>query len=454
MTRKRDEFGTRSPAILLKEQAIPASVGILVMSVYSIIDTIFVGLFVGSKGIAAGTVVMPITFLIAGLGMAIGVGGGSIISRAFGRGDEVFAGKVFGNQVTLTFTLSVLLTVIGLFFLEPVILLFGGKGEVLDPAVTYFVIILPSVPLLAWAIMSNYVIRAEGFPKLAMFTLFIPAVVNLILDPLLIIVFDMGIAGAAYATLISYIGAACYTALFFIRGKSQLVFSPSCFKPVSNIIRETASLGSVTFVRQSTISLLAIVLNNSLFTYGGEQALAIYGIINRLMLFTNFPVLGITQGFIPLAGYNYGAQLFDRVKTLIKLSIGSATTVAFIVFSLIMVFTPYIVSVFTTDAELIEVSVPAVRMSFLAMPLIAVNFIGGAYYQAIGRTTPAMVLSLSKQGFFLIPLVLILPLYLGLTGIWLAFPAADVLAGILTVVYAKSVGLKFDRTPTAAVEAN
>ncbi len=443
MSKKRDSFGTRPPGVLLKEQAIPASIGILVMSIYSIIDTIFVGLFVGSNGIAAITVVMPITFLIAGLGMAIGVGGGSIISRAFGRGDETLAARVFGNQMLLTLSLSTFFTVIGYFLLEPVLLLFGGKGEVLEPASTYFFIILPSVPFLAWAMMSNNVIRAEGFPRLAMVTLIVPAVANLVLDPLLIIVFDMGIAGAAYATLASYVGAALFTIWFFVKGPSQLHFNFSCLKPVKSILGEISSLGSVTFVRQSTISVLAIVLNNSLFSYGGEQALAVYGIINRLMLFANFPVLGITQGFIPLVGYNYGAQLFERVKTFIKLSISSATIVAFLIFSLVMIFTPQIVSVFTNDDELIDVSVPAVRLSFIAMPLIAVNFIGGAYYQAIGHTWPAMILSLSKQGFFLIPLILTLPLYLGLNGIWVAFPAADLLSGLLTVVLGKTLGLKF-----------
>lgn len=438
--KKRDAFGTEPLGTLLRQQAIPASAGILVMSIYGIVDTIFVGLWVGSLGIAAITVVLPITFLIASIGMAIGVGGASVISRAFGNGEDEKAFRTFGNQVGLTLFLGILFVLIGFLFIDQILALFGGRGEVQEPAREYFSIVLLGVPFLAWAMMSNNVIRAEGFPRVAMYTIMIPAVVNIALDPIFIVWLDMGLAGAAWATTISYISSAGFATWFFMRGNSQMTLSRQYLKPDIAIIRETAALGSVTFARQGTISVLSIVLNNSLFYYGGELGLSIYGIIGRLMMFANFPVLGITQGFVPILGYNYGARLMDRVSKLIRLSMTSATLIALGIFSLIMIFTPQIVSIFTNEEELIRETIPALRMAFLATPLIAINLLGSAYFQAIGRAQPALVLSLSKQGFLLIPLIFLLPLAFGINGIWFSFPIADIGAALITILF-----LRYDK---------
>lgn len=216
-----------------------------------------------------------------------------------------------------------------------------------------------------------------------------------------------------------------------------MTLSLKFLKPDRLIIKEIFSLGSVTFARQGTISVLSIILNNSLFVYGGELGLAIYGIIGRLLMFANFPVLGITQGFIPIVGYNYGAKLMDRVSQLIRLSMVSATLISLGIFTVIMTFAPQIVSVFTNDPELIEKTAPALRRVFLATPLLAINLLGSAYFQAIGRARPALILSLSKQGFLLIPLIFTLPLFFGINGIWFAFPIADVGAALITGYYLK-----------------
>lgn len=436
---KRDAFGTQPLGALLRDQAIPASAGILVMSIYGIVDTIFVGLWVGPLGIAAITVVQPITFLIASIGMAIGVGGASIISRAFGEENDDKAYSTFGNQITLTLSLGIGFVLLGFLFLEEILTLFGGRGDIQGPAAEYFEIVLLGTPFLAWAMMSNNVIRAEGFPRIAMLTIMIPAVVNIVLDPVFIIGLDMGIAGAAWATTISYIASALFATWFFIRGDSQLEISREHLAPRGPIVKETTSLGAVTFARQGTISLLSIVLNNSLFVYGGEVALSVYGIIGRLLMFINFPVLGITQGFVPIVGYNYGARLMDRVNRLIKLAMTSATLISLGIFIVLMVFTHPIVSIFTNDPELISRTVPALRAVFLATPLIAINLLGSAYFQAIGRARPAFILSLSKQGFILIPLIFILPYFFGIYGIWFAFPIADVGAALVTIIFLKFV---------------
>ncbi|WP_340105767.1 MATE family efflux transporter [Rhodohalobacter sp. 8-1] len=443
---KRDAFGTQPLGTLLRNQAIPASAGILVMSIYGIVDTIFVGLWVGPLGIAAITVVQPITFLIASIGMAIGVGGASIISRAFGEGKDQKAFQTFGNQVGLTLTLGVGFVIIGFPFIDQILTLFGGRGDVQGPAREYFTIVLLGTPFLAWAMMSNNVIRAEGYPKIAMLTIMIPAVVNIILDPIFIVGLDMGIAGAAWATTISYMASAGFATWFFLKGGSQLEFRRKSLTPNLPVIKEITSLGAVTFARQGTISLLSIVLNNSLFIYGGEIALSIYGIIGRLLMFANFPVLGITQGFVPIVGYNYGARLMDRVNKLIRLSMASATLISLGIFAVIMVFAPHIVSVFTNDPLLIERTTPALRAVFLATPLLAINLLGSAYFQAIGRARPALILSLSKQGFILIPLFFILPYFFGIYGIWYSFPIADTGAAIITAVFLKYVRDKNRRT--------
>lgn len=405
------------------------------MSIYGIVDTIFVGRYVGANGIAAITVIMPITFLIGSLGMATGIGGSSIISRAFGEENYDKAYKTFGNMMVLSLSLAFSFVVLGFIFSDSIIQLFGGRGEVLEPARTYFLIVLIGVPGLAWAMMSNNVIRALGFPKMAMYTLIIPAIVNIILDPLLIVYFDMGMAGAAWATTLGYLSCAIYTLWFFLGPKSDMQISPKSIVMDWGIIKEIVAIGSVTMARQGTISVLSIVLNNSLFNYGGELSISVYGLINRVMLLLNFPVLGVTQGFVPIVGYNFGAKLKERVDDIIKLAMKSATFIALILFIAIMIFTPQIASIFTDEQDLINNTVPALRISFIATPFIAINLIGSAYFQATGKAMPALLLALTKQGFFLIPLILILPTLFGLNGIWMSFPIADTGAAIVTFLY-------------------
>lgn len=446
------ELGTEKIGKLLQKMAIPASAGILVMSVYFIVDTIFVGRFVGSLGIAAITVVMPITFFFSSMGMAIGVGGASIISRALGADDYSKACRTFGNMITLAFLLIVCLVSIGFFFQEALLMAFGAKGDILGPAKTYFSIILLGVPGLGWSMMSNNVMRAEGEPKMAMLTMMIPAVVNLILDPIFIVWLDMGLTGAALATTISYYMSALFTLWFFLSGRSELEVFWSSLKLQSNLVWEIFSIGGVTLARQGSVSLLSIVLNNSLFIYGNEIAVSIYGIISRIVMFVNFPVLGITQGFLPIAGYNYGAQKWERVRAIIRTSIRSGTFIALFLFTGIMLFAKQLVGLFTTDPELLSRTPSALRTAFLATPLITVQLIGSAYFQAIGKALPALLLTMTKQGFFLIPLVLILPLFYGLDGIWYAFPLSDVLAASVTYWYLRrEVDNKLGKSPVADI---
>jgi putative MATE family efflux protein len=431
-----EELGTKDIRKLLIKQAIPSSVGILFMSVNILVDTIFVGQWVGSLAIAAVTVVLPITFLISSLGMAIGVGGGSVLSRALGSGNREKAITVFANQVMMTFGLSSVFVVIGLFFSDEMLLLFGANGNIMEPAKEFFFPVLLGVPFLALCMMGNNVIRAEGKPTFAMVSMIIPAFVNIILDVFFIKILNMGIFGAALATFISYTSCFLFVLWFFVF-KSELKLHFHHFRFHKKIVREITSLSFVTFSRQGVVSILAIILNHTLYTYGGEHSVTVYGIISRMLMFALFPVLGITQAFLPIAGYNYGAENYHRVKETISVSIKYAAILATIIFVVILFFARPIVAVFTTDQAVIAETPNALRWVFAASPIIAVQLIGAAYFQAAGKAKKALILTLTKQGFFLIPLVLILPTFFGIFGVWVAFPIADVLSTIITGIFLK-----------------
>ncbi len=432
MNNKSAALGTDSIGSLLIKQAVPASIGILVMSLNILVDTIFVGNWIGSIAIAAINVVLPVSFFIAALGMAIGIGGSSIISRALGAGHKERALKTFGNQITLTLLLTTAMVVFGLIFINELIPAFGGKGDIFEPAKIYYRIVLYGVPLLALCMMGNNVIRAEGKPKFAMIAMIIPSVGNLILDYILIYHFDMGMAGAAWATTISYGLCFLYVLWFFLSDKSELQISLPHFGLDLPILKEMSALGFVTLARQAVVSVTYLLMNNILFDIGGEASVASYGIIARMLMFALFPVLGVTQGFLPIAGYNYGAHQFTRVRESINKAILYAGGLGLVIFAVIMIFPNAIVSVFTTDPEILSETPHYMRWVFAATPIIAIQLISSAYFQAIGKAVPALLLTLTRQGFFFIPLIFILPHYFGELGVWISFPAADVLSTIVT----------------------
>ena len=435
MNQIANELGTEKISKLLLKQAIPASIGILVMSLNMIVDTIFVGQWIGVMAIAAITVVLPIAFLISSIGMGIGIGGSSIISRALGANKSEKAFEVFGNQISLTVGLSTLFVFIGTYFCFPILQLFGANGDIVIPATDYFHVIIWGIPFLAFAMMGNPVIRAVGKPKFAMYAMILPAIANIVLDIIFIKYLDLGMFGAGLATAISYAVCGLFILWFFISKNTQLKIFPKYFIINFSILKEIVALGGVTIVRQGTISILVIILNFTLFKYGGEISIAVYGIINRVMMFALFPVLGVTQGFLPIAGYNYGANNTKRVKETINTAILFGTVIATIIFIGIMVFPNQLVSVFTEDKELLALTPNAIIIAFLATPVITAQLVGSAYFQAAGKAFPALVLTLLKQGFFLIPLVYILPKFYGINGVWMSFPIADLLATLVTYLY-------------------
>ena len=426
------DFGTETIGKLLIKQAVPASIGILVMSLNILVDTIFVGHWIGSQAIAAINVVLPVSFFIAALGMSIGIGGSSIISRALGSKEVPKALKTFGNQITMTLLLTVVLVFFGLYYIDGIIPAFGGKGTIFEPAKIYYRIVLYGVPFLALSMMGNTVIRAEGKPKFAMYAMMIPSVSNLVLDVLFINVMDLGMMGAAWATTGSYVLCFVFIFWFFISKYSEMKITWPHFKLQKSIVSEISNLGLVTLSRQAIVSVTYLLMNNILFDFGGETSVTAYAIVSRMLMFALFPIFGITQGFVPIAGYNYGAHNYDRVKQTIRIAIIYAMVMASLISIILIGFPELITRMFTTDPLVIEKTPTAMRWVFAATPIIAIQLIGSAYFQAVGKAVPALLLTLSRQGFFFIPLIFILPLWYGELGVWMAFPVSDVLSTVLT----------------------
>ncbi|WP_417876120.1 MATE family efflux transporter [Winogradskyella sediminis] len=426
------DLGTQPIGKLLIKQAVPASIGILVMSLNILVDTIFVGNWIGPTAIAAINVVLPVSFFIAALGMAIGIGGSSIISRALGANNIEKALTTFGNQLTLTFLFTVTFAIFGLYFVDSLIPAFGGKGNIFDPAKIYYEIILYGVPILGFVMLGNNVIRAEGKPKFAMYAMFIPSVGNLVLDYLFINVLNYGMAGAAWATTGSYVVAFLFILWYFLSENSELKITTSQFRLDKAIVFEIGSLGFVTLARQAVVSVTFLLVNNALYNFGGETSVTAYAIVGRMMMFVLFPVFGMTQGFIPIAGFNYGSGAYERVKETIYTAIKYATILGTIVFLGLMLFPETITKLFTSDADVIRETPSNLSWAFAAVPILALQLIGAAYFQAVGKALPALLLTLTRQAIFFIPLMYILPLYFGELGIWMSFPISDVLSTIVT----------------------
>ena len=435
---KSSYLGTMPIPRLLLKQSLPAAIGFMVMSLNMVVDTFFVGQYIGGLAIGAISVTFPISFLFSSIGMSIGIGGGSIVSRALGSDQKDRAQLAFNNQIMLTLILAFLVISIGVFLKYPILDLFGAKDGIMPLADTYFSIVLIGIPFLALSMMANNNLRAEGKAKVSMIVLLIPSFVNVILDYVFIDLFEWGMSGAAWATTISHLGCAAFIIYFYVMGKGELKVIPILFKLKKDIIGETFKIGSVNLVRQGTISLIAILLNNTLYFYGsqtggigGEVAISVYGLATRMAMFALFPLIGIAQGFMPIAGYNYGANHFERVKSVINVSLIAGLAVSIVITAILLFSSNYIPYLFTKDPALIEHGPTAIFWIFSSTPILVFLLIAPSYFQAIGKALPALLLTLTKQGIFLIPMVFILPIFFGLEGIWYSFPISDSISAII-----------------------
>lgn len=419
---------------LLFKLSIPAMIGMLVQSFYNFVDTVFVGQAVGPLGIAGVSISFPMQIFVMAFAMLIGIGGASIISRSLGASENEKASHTAGNVIVVVIFFGVVMAVTGTVFLEPLLKILGASPTIMPYASDYLSVILFGTIFFSFAMAANNIVRAEGNAKIAMYTMLISAILNIILDPIMIFGFDMGVRGAAIATVIAQSVTSLYLLVYFIKGKSLITIKPIHLKPDKSIIRESFAIGSSAFARQIAGSVLGVIMNNLLIIYGGDISVAVFGVINRLFMVFLMPIFGINQGFMPILGFNYGANKISRALKAIKLSTFWATIISIGAFLLIYLFPSGLLGMFSNDELLLEQGVKTIRIVGLLLPFIGIQVIGAGMFQALGKAVPALLLSMSRQILFLIPLILILPNFFGLNGIWISFPIADFSAFSVTMI--------------------
>lgn len=429
---------------LLIKLSTPAMVGMFVMALYNLVDTIFVGRGVGSMAIAGITIVFPIQLLVMAIAMMIGIGGASVISRALGAEDYEKANTAFGNVLLTIVIFGFSLALLGNIFIDKLLELFGASDTVLPYARDYAKIILLGTVFFSFSMASNNVIRSEGRAKVAMTTMLISAILNIILDPIFIFGFKWGIKGAAAATVISQVVTVLYLLYYFFSGKSSLTLHLHNLRIKGAIMREIVAVGSPSLIRQLSASALVVVINNTLRVYGGDVSIALFGIMHRMLMFVSMPLFGIAQGMQPIVGFNYGAKRYDKARRVLALSIKATTIIATVGAILLLSFPGAIIRVFTNDPQLTVLGVPAVRIFILALPLFGFQVVGSTLFQAIGKAKQALFLTVSRQ-VVLMTLVLILPRLLDLTGVWLTFPITDLLFFFVTLSLYLPQIREFDR---------
>jgi putative MATE family efflux protein len=430
-------LGSEHIGKLLLRLSLPAMFAMFITALYNVVDTIFVGRGVGAHAIGGLTVAFPFQIIIMAVALMIGVGSASIVSRALGSGDPERASSTAGNAFSLSAVSGILVAVLGLIFTDPILSLFGATENLLLYAREYVGVVLFGAPFISVAMASNSLVRAEGKAAVAMITMVIGAGLNIILDPIFIFVFQLGIKGAALATVVSQFVSFAYITIFFLSGRSSLEMKFSHLLPNWSVLKEMTILGFPAFVRQFAATFLVVIINNGLRLYGGDLAIAAFGTVNRVLMFAVMPIFGIMQGFQPIAGYNYGARRYDRLGRVLKLANTASTLVALFFFTIMISMPSLILRAFSADPRFIEIGTHAMRIIILILPLVGLQMIGATFFQAIGRAFPSLILSLSRQVILLIPLLLILPIFLQMDGIWLSFPIADGLSTLITMLWVR-----------------
>lgn len=430
---RSQRLGEESVFRLLLTFSGPAIVGMMAQAFYNIVDRIFIGQAVGPEGLAGATVSFPFMLILMAFGMLMGIGTTTLVSIRLGERKREEAEQILGNGTVLLVGQALVLTVIGLAFLDPVLRLFGASDSVLPYARNYLQFIVLGAVSQAIGFGLNSVIRGEGNPRIAMITMLIGAGLNTILDPIFLFGFGWGMRGAAAATVLAQSASAIWVLTYFLSGSSLLHLRLRNMRLRWTICASILAIGSPPFVMQVAASVLNVILNNQLRTHGGDLAISVMGIIYAVAMFVVMPIFGINQGAQPVIGYNYGAMQFDRVKRTLQTAILMASCITLAGFFLVMFFPSRVVWLFNReDDALLELGTHAIRISLAMLPVIGFQIVSASYFQAIGKPKQAMFLSLSRQVLLLIPAVLILPQFFGLNGVWAALPTADIGSSILT----------------------
>ena len=428
------ELGTKPVGRLLVQYALPAIVAMVASSLYNMIDSIFIGQGVGALAISGLAITFPFMNLSAAFGAAIGVGSSAFLSVKLGQRDYDIANKILGNCVMLNIIIGIAFGVIGLLFLDPILRFFGASDATLPYAHEYMVVILLGNTVTHLYLGLNAVMRSAGKPRTAMYITIFTVVINAILDPIFIYTLNLGIRGAAYATILAQVLALAWQWHLFNDKKEFLHFDYKNFKVEMPIVRNIIAIGMSPFAMNACACLVVIFINNSLMQYGGDMAVGAYGISNRICFVFVMVTMGVCQGMQPIAGYNYGAQNFNRMFEVLRLAIIAGTLICAVGFFIAMFLPRQCARLFTTDKELIYHSVVSLRYNMALFLIIGAQMVITNFFQSIGKAKVSMFLSVSRQMLILVPMIAILPKFMGLNGIWLSLPLSDGIAAIMAYV--------------------
>ena len=441
------ELGTERIGKLLKMYAVPGIIAQTAASLYNMVDSIYIGHIkdVGSYAISGLAVTFPLMNLSAALGTLVGVGAMTLISVLLGQKNYSTAAKVLSNVLTLNVVISILFTAVTLLFLDPILYFFGASDNTIPFARKYMTIILLGNVITHLYFGFNGIIRSAGNPKLAMNLTLFTVVSNAILDPIFIFVLDLGIQGAALATVLCQTMALSYSMRYLSRKDNFLHFPRPLFQLDWRIAKQSLAIGIGPFLMNSASCLVALFINQQLRKYGGDLAIGAYGIVNRITMLFAMICMGFNQGLQPIAGYNYGARQYSRVKEIFILTAKwevLVTTVCFLVSELIP---EQAVSLFTNDPELIRFSAHGLRVMNVAFALVGFGMVSGNFFQCLGMVRKSIFLSLTRQLIFLLPLVYTLPIWFEEKGVWMSFPISDALNILISAILIIDIFRKFNK---------
>lgn len=447
------ELGTENVGKLLTKYAVPAIIAMTASSLYHMVDSIFIGQGVGPMAISGLAVTFPLMNLAAAFGSLVGVGGGTLISVKLGQKDYKTAQLIFGNVISLNLLIGIVFMAVALTFLSPILLFFGASEATLPYARDYMLIILLGNPITHMFLGLNSVLRSAGYPRKAMNATIFTVAINTVLDPLFIYTFDLGIQGAAYATILSQTISLIWQLWLFSRKDELLHFQRGIYGLKKSLWEGILSIGMAPFLMNLASCFIVILINKGLHAYDGDLAIGAFGISNRIVFLFVMVVIGFNQGMQPIAGYNFGARQFHRVNDVLRKAITAATIVTCIGFLVGMFFPDLCASAFTTDKELIRLAAHGLRVSTLAFPIVGFQMVASNFFQSIGKANKAIVLSLCRQVLVLIPCLLILPLFMGSEGIWYSMPLADFVAAVIAGVMLASQFREFKRHSSQKVNS-
>ena len=437
---KITELGTQSIRSLLMKYALPGIIAMTASSLYNMVDSIFIGHGVGAMALSGLTVAKPFMDICAAFGTLVGVGASSLVAIKLGEKDYRSANDVLANVILLNVLLGALVMAVGLYWLDPILYAFGASDVTIAYAREYMEIILWGNILTHIYYGLNSMLRSIGHPKIAMYATIVAVVTNIILDPIFIFVLDMGVRGAALATMISQLVSVIIELVIFLNPKEVIYFHRGIWRLKRDITMRALGIGTAPFLMHMASCFVVIVLNNQLKRYGGDMAIATYGIANRFMFFFAMVVMGLNQGMQPIVGYNYGAKLFDRMVRALKLTAMCATCVMGVLWLFGLIWPEGFIRLFTHDELLIAQSIAPARVMLCTMVMVGFPMVVGNFYTSIGMSGKAIFLSLTRQVIFLIPCILLLPLlfqtlnFTPIWGVWWSLPICDALAAVLAAI--------------------